>query len=45
MMFVSGETGDPSQDTTTMIEGIVQQQVMEMVSRVIPPILRSAEHI
>ena len=31
MMFVSGETGDPSAETTTMIEGIVQQQVIEMV--------------
>ena len=32
MMFVSGETGEPSTETTTMIEGIVQQQVVEMVS-------------
>lgn len=31
MMFVSGETGDVSQETTSMIEGIVQQQVLEMV--------------
>ena len=31
MMFVSGETGDVSPETTSMIEGIVQQQVMEMV--------------
>jgi len=31
MMFVSGETADPSHETTSMIEGIVQQQVMEMV--------------
>ena len=31
MMFVSGETGDVSPETTTMIENIVQQQVMEMV--------------
>ena len=31
MMFVSGETGEPSTETTTMIEGIVQQQVIEMV--------------
>jgi hypothetical protein len=36
MMFVSGETGDPSPETTTMIEGIVQQQVIEMV-RYTPP--------
>jgi transcription initiation protein SPT3 len=33
MMFVSGETGDISQDTTSMIESIVQQQVMEMLKR------------
>jgi len=32
MMFVSGETGDVSPETTSMIEGIVQQQVVEMVS-------------
>ena len=32
MMFVSGETGEPSPETTTMIEGIVQQQVIEIVS-------------
>jgi len=32
MMFVSGETADPSHETTSMIENIVQQQVMEMVS-------------
>ena len=31
MMFVSGETGDVSPETTSMIENIVQQQVMEMV--------------
>ena len=33
MMFVSGETGEVTSETTSMIEGIVQQQVMEMVSR------------
>ncbi|EMF12431.1 TFIID-18kDa-domain-containing protein [Sphaerulina musiva SO2202] len=33
MMFVSGETGDISQETTSMIESIVQQQVMEMLKR------------
>ncbi|KAL9062376.1 MAG: hypothetical protein Q9157_008973 [Trypethelium eluteriae] len=33
MMFVSGETGEPSVETTTMIEGIVQQQVIEMLSQ------------
>jgi transcription initiation protein SPT3 len=33
-MFVSGETGDTSPETTSMIESIVQQQVMEMLKRV-----------
>jgi len=32
MMFVSGETAEPSADTTGMIEEIVRQQVIEMVS-------------
>jgi hypothetical protein len=32
MMFVSGETADVAPETTSMIEFIVQQQVMEMVS-------------
>lgn len=32
MMFVSGETAEPSPDTTGMIEEIVRQQVIEMVS-------------
>jgi hypothetical protein len=31
MMFVSGETAEPSPDTTGMIEEIVRQQVIEMV--------------
>lgn len=31
MMFVSGETSDPSPETTTIIEDIVQQQVKEML--------------
>jgi transcription initiation protein SPT3 len=31
MMFVSGETVEPSPETTTLVEQIVQQQVMEMV--------------
>lgn len=31
MMFVSGETAEPSQETTTLIEEIVRQQVVEMV--------------
>lgn len=30
-MFVSGETAEPSQETTTLIEEIVRQQVVEMV--------------
>jgi hypothetical protein len=32
MMFVSGETVEPSPETTMLVEQIVQQQVMEMVS-------------
>lgn len=32
MMYVSGETGEPSAETTGMIEEIVRQQVIEMVS-------------
>lgn len=31
MMFVSGETAEPSPETTTMIEEIVHTQVVEMV--------------
>lgn len=31
MMYVSGETGEPSIDTTAMIEEIVRQQVIEML--------------
>ena len=34
MMFVSGETVEPSQETTMLVEQIVQQQVMEMVSSI-----------
>ena len=30
-MFVSGETAEPSIETTTIIEEIVRQQVIEMV--------------
>lgn len=30
-MFVSGETGDIPTEITTLIEQIVQQQVVEMV--------------
>jgi Transcription initiation factor IID, 18kD subunit len=32
MMFVSGETAEPSPETTWMIEEIVREQVLEMVS-------------
>ena len=32
MMFVSGETAEPSAETTWMIEEIVREQVVEMVS-------------
>lgn len=31
MMFVSGETAEPSIETTTLIEDIVRQQVVEIV--------------
>lgn len=31
MMFVSGETAEPSPETTTIIEEIVHTQVVEMV--------------
>ena len=31
MMFVAGETGEPSGETTTLIEQIVHEQVLEMV--------------
>jgi Transcription initiation factor IID, 18kD subunit len=34
MMFVSGETAEPSAETTGMIEELVRQQVIEMVSRI-----------
>lgn len=33
MMYVSGETGEPSVETTGIIEDIVRQQVVEIVSR------------
>ena len=32
MMFVSGETAEPSPETTWMIEEIVREQVVEMAS-------------
>jgi hypothetical protein len=31
MMYVSGETAEPSLETTSMIEDIVRQQVIELV--------------
>ena len=32
MMFVAGETGEPSSETTLLIEQIVHEQVIEIVS-------------
>jgi transcription initiation protein SPT3 len=37
MMFVSGETAEPSHETTSMIEELVRQQVIEMVSDQVLP--------
>lgn len=34
MMYVSGETAEPSHETTGMVEEIVRQQVIEMVCRI-----------
>lgn len=31
MMFVAGETGEPSQETLWLVEQIVHEQVQEMV--------------
>ena len=39
MMFVAGETGEPSSETTTLIEQIVHEQVIEMVSHSISVVL------
>lgn len=36
MMYVSGETAEPSAETTGMIEEIVRQQVIEMVRPLFP---------
>ena len=33
MMFVSGETGEPTSETTTIIEEIVHEQVLELLRR------------
>ena len=41
MMYVSGETGEPSVETTGIIEDIVRQQVIEIVSAPISPTGRS----
>lgn len=35
MMYVSGETGEPSPETTGMVEEIVRQQVIEMVCTIL----------
>jgi hypothetical protein len=43
MMFVSGETAEPSVETTTLIEEIVRQQVIEMV--VILPHVNPQKHL
>jgi hypothetical protein len=37
MMFVSGETAEPGPETTWMIEEIVREQVVEMVSSSFSP--------
>jgi len=37
MMFVSGETVEPSPETSMLVEQLVQQQVMEMVRSSIAP--------
>lgn len=33
MMYVSGETAEPPVETTSIIEDIVRQQVVELVSK------------
>jgi transcription initiation protein SPT3 len=35
MMFVSGETGEPSSETTILVEAIIQQQVKELLRRAV----------
>ena len=35
MMFVAGETGEPTTETTTLVEQIVHEQVVEMVRRIL----------
>ena len=39
MMFVAGETGEPSSETTTLVEEIVHDQVIEMVNLAIECVL------
>lgn len=43
MMFVSGETAEPSVETTTLIEEIVRQQVIEIVRS--PPVAPHMRHM
>lgn len=38
MMYVSGETTEPSVETTGIIEDIVRQQVIELVRRPLYPL-------
>lgn len=45
MMFVSGETAEPSADTTGMIEELVKQQVIEMVSLIRRVLEQSFRHL
>lgn len=45
MMFVSGETAEPSPETTGMIEEIVRQQVVEMVSHKVTCYVRFASDL
>ena len=40
MMYVSGETAEPSVDTTSMIEEIVRQQVVEIVGASLSRVIR-----
>lgn len=45
MMFVSGETAEPSPETTGMIEEIVRQQVVEMVSHMVAAYVKFEMHL
>ena len=36
-MFVAGETGEPTSETTALVEQIVHEQVFEMVRSSYPP--------